>query len=782
MKKIMVFISLMLCVTGFLFAQKYTLSGYVVDAKSGETMIGVNVMVKGEHIGAATDGNGFYRVTGLDPGKVVLVFSYIGYKSKEIVMEVINRSLLLTETALIPEPLEQDVTLVQAERSEIADVEIEVGHRKITPQAIQSIPTSRNDVFRALKFLPGIEGVDPISPLYAVRGGDPGENLILLDGVTIYNPYHCVSTSGLFNLYAVKNVEMMVGGFGSEYGGRNSSVLYITTREGNNEKLHGEINPGLTNSNMAFDFPVGDKATMMVSGRVYYDLVSKFLFYSPNYFADMNVSYNWKINPKNRLSLCYFISRDDMDLSMGKFFKYFKPTFDTDLFDNYDLIYKNQWNNQAATAILKTVLSPQLYLKTQFSGSFFSSKNISLLDFDYTNEDEEEIKLEYSTDIRNKIRDIGGKVTLSADVNSFNVLTLGTEYNQYYFSNDIIINDFSEGETSRKPSLLAGFIEEKLQTPWFILRSGLRSSKYKYMKDWYLEPRFNLVVPLTRDIKLRAAWGTYYQYIISINSQEYELSQFLDYYYPLRKGKPSASIHNILGLDKKLNDQMKISVDFYYKDIQRVYTFDYNLSESEAYRFSDKINAGTGKAYGMEIMWQGEWHKLAGWISYGLGRSTRSYPHIMQGKEYLFDYDRTHTFKAMINHQVQSGLSYSGTLLILSGVPKSMEWANKFYYYYDPVDGTYSSYPVYAAPLKNNARLPLYIRLDLGLKKRIRKGFGAELAEFLNAKESYLNVTFGNLLFFYRNVWIYYPIPGEGLYGMGTNYFPEFSIGYTIKF
>ena len=137
----------------------------------------------------------------------------------------------------------------------------------------------------------------------------------------------------------------------------------------------------------------------------------------------------------------------------------------------------------------------------------------------------------------------------------------------------------------------------------------------------------------------------------------------------------------------------------------------------------------------------------------------------------------------MINHQIHPSLSYSGTLRILSGVPKTLGTSVKSYYYYDPLENEYATLRTYTTERKNNIRLPLFIKLDLGIKKRIRKGFAAELANFLGAEESYLNINLGNILFlFHRNVWFYIETGEEKLYAVGTNYFPEFSMGYTIKF
>jgi hypothetical protein len=782
--KLILSVLLPLFTSSLLHTQTYTVSGYVIDQKTAETIIGVNITVRGTSSGAATDGNGYFRIASLPPGKYVLDVSHIAYDTDSVAIILEDNSLILDEIALVPKAIKFEEVVVTGKSSEIVDAEVEAGHHAMTPQAIRSIPAIRSDVFRAVKYLPGITGVDPISPLYSVRGGEPGENLILLDGVTIYNPYHFVTAAGLFNLNAVKNVEMMVGGFGAEYGGRNSSVLYVTTREGNNKQLHGEIEPGITHSQFALDYPVGENATMMVSGRAYYDLVSRFLLYAPSYFYDMNVSFNWVLGRKNRLNLRFFQSRDYVDFKASNYVSYLSATFNTDVFDGYEFVMKNKWDNRAVTVILKTIVSPSVYLKTQISGSFFSSGNLTVMDYEYFDEDENETtKLFYSTDIKNKIRDLSAKSTLSMQLTSGNALKVGGEFSQYYFSNDISINDISEGVSSREPFLFAGFIEDRLDWHRLTFRAGMRVSKFSFTNQWYNEPRFNAVLALPYNIRLKTAWGKYYQYITSINSQEYEFSQYLDYYYALKVKKPGASTHYILGLDKPITDNSQLSLDLYYKDISQVYTFDYNISELEAFQFSDKLKAGSGKSYGAELLWQGNWKTLSGWLSYGISKSTRSYPHLMNGRTFLFDYDRLHSFKAVINHQIHPRLSYSGTLRIMSGVPKTIETSRKSYFYYDPLTATYSSYPTYVTETKNNARLPLYIRLDLGLKKQIRRGFAAEVAEFLGAKESYLNISFSNLLFlFHRNVWFYFPVEEGKLYGFGTNYFPVFSTSYTIKF
>ncbi|MFC2076662.1 carboxypeptidase-like regulatory domain-containing protein [candidate division KSB1 bacterium] len=766
-------------------ARALTVSGYVVDDERGETMIGVNLLVAGTSTGAATDGNGYFRITDLAAGEYVLRVSYIGYETGEVRVVLTEEagSVILDEIVLHRSAVQLPEVVVGGKRAEVADPEVETSYHEMTRAAVGNIPTARSDVFRAIKFLPGVEGLDPFSPLYSVRGGDTGENLVLLDGVTIYNPYHFVIGSGIFNLYAVKKVELLVGGFSAEYGGRNSSVLYLTTREGNNRRLRGEIEASISQTRFVVDFPVGEDITMMVSGRTYYDMVSRFLFYMPSYFYDFNASLNWKINRRNRLRLRLFQSRDYMDFSFARMSSYFVQTFDIDLYDDFETKYNNNWNNRAVTAVLKTLISPNAYLQTQLSGSFFSSNNRTVFDFEFRPEETDEIiKLFYQTDINNRIEDINAKSTLSLKLNSANTLKIGAEFSSYFFSNDIRINYFGEGAVSRTPYLAAGFLEDRLDYGPFTFRAGLRLSKFSYDDQTYLEPRLNALVALTDDLTFKAAWGHYYQFINSINSQEYEVSQMVDYYYPLKNRDPSRSTHYIAGLESSPTPSTRLSLDLYYKDISRTYTFDYNLTETEVYNFSDKLVAGSGKAYGLELLWKGSWRRLSGWVSYGLGKSTRSYPHIMEGKSYIFDYDHTHSFKLMVSHQVHPSLSYNGTLMVQSGAPKTLERTVRSHYYYDPSSYELAWYPAVVADVKNNVRLPIQIRLDIGLKKRIRKGFGAELAQFLGADESYMNFTFGNLLFLlHRNVMFYIPTY-PGYYGIGSNYAPEISVGYTVKF
>jgi hypothetical protein len=767
-----------------LMGQSYTVSGYITDSETRETLIGAIVFIKETNQGTVSDNNGFFRILNLKNGDYTFQFSSVGYDKRYQKVHVQDKSQVLPETSLKPAIVNlRDVTIIGMRTDSIGDKEVETSQLKISSKTIRNIPSAHGDLFKAIKFLPGVDATEPFSPLYSVRGSDPSGNLVLLDGVAVYNPYHFTTADGLFNIQSIKDVDILLGGFGAEYGGRNSSILYITTKEGNMNKLHGEIEPTTTHSKVFLEFPVGKNGSMMFAGRYFYDIPSHFMFGSNSSFHDLNLSYTNRLNSRNRLTLKIFNSQDNSKYEPDRYFSYIDKSLDIDVYKDMHFSMTNKWSNKIATAYLKTVISPDIYLKTQIYGSFHEANNRSGMDFRLTfDSTSTPLQLTYNSKFTSKINDICAKTSLNIRFDTLNTFHLGLEYNNYYFRNSASIQQIDNGSSTRQPQLFTGYIEDKLHLGRLIVRPGLRISRYSLDNRWLYEPRINTTLNLPADIKFKAAWGIYYQYIISMNTQEYELSQVLDYYYPLKNKAPSKSIHYIAGLEKSINSQSVLSVEAYYIDMPVTYTFDMNINQLQASTFFDKLQQGSGKSYGIEVMWKGQFKKLSGWISYGLSKSTRSYPFIIDGKSFLFDFDRTHSLKTVLNYQATPDLTYNTSLVLQSGLPKTLESSMQNYFYYNPVSGSLAEYPFGISNNKNNARLPISINLDFGVVKRIRTGFGADLAEFLNADRSYLTVTISNILFFRRNVMWYLPYGGKDYFPLGINYLPSVSAGYVIKF
>lgn len=776
-------------------SQSYSISGYITDKSSRETLIGATVQIKGEVKAAITDKNGHYSLTGIKPGKYKLLYSHIGYATIETEIIVKNKGIVLDEVQLKLSPLKLDeVSIIAVKPDDVADKSIETSHIGLTPQMIKSIPTASNDVFSAIKFLPGIDRTETFSPLYTVRGGDPGENAVLLDGVTIYNPYHSSVTSGIFNALTIKNVDMLVGGFGAEFGGRNSSVMYITTKDGNPNELHGEIRPSTFSSRLFLEFPAGKNASMMIAGRYMYDVPFNFLFHNETYFYDFNISYTNRINNRNRITLKYFESKDYTGFDFNTFYVYLDNTFNLDLYKDFYLQQRNDWINRSATAIHKLIISPRIYMRNQVYYSYHKSNNFSGIDFQLAVTEEEGssdttyLQWASNSKLGSKIADFGAKSSLTFKLASFTELHIGAEYNNYEFSNGIYLNDVDNGNFSRYPALVSAFAEQKFTTSYFSLRPGIRISNYRN-GGWMYEPRINASINLPGSIRLKAAYGEYLQYIISMNTNEIEMNQIVDYYYPLWDKEPSKSVHYILGVEKKINPSLKLSVDAYYKEIKRTYTFDINQKAIEAFGFTNKLQQGIGDAYGIEVLLLGKMGKVSGWMSYAYSKSHRQYPEsgINDGEEFAFDYNRPHTLKTVLSYQITPNFALNTSFLFLSGAKRSIETTVQSYFIYDPTSNTSTYFPMFTNDIKNNAKMPPLIHMDLSIEKKLINGFGKKLADFLHADESYVTVTIRDISFLYRNIMLY--IPGMGLPGyydkylpLGTNYLPKVGASYTLKF
>ncbi len=769
-----------------LSAQNYAISGYIVDANTKETIIGATIRVEGLNNGVITDINGFFQYTGLKSGVKTLIISHVGYQTRKLTLRIEDNSVLLEETLLQPRVLTvEELTIVAIKPDVIGDRDVETAMKGLSSKAIRSIPAAKNDVMEAIKYLPGIENTGPTSPLFSVRGGDPSENGVFMDGVLIYNPYHPSIASGIFNTHMIKKMDLMVGGYGAEYGGHNSSIMYVTTKDGNSNELHGDIQPGTLHSKGFVEFPVGHKGSAMIAGRYFFDLFSQFLLENNNYFYDVNLSYTYRANKKNRLTFKYFYSKDYSNLDFRTMYAYLGNSLGIDALKTADFRVKNNWNNKAATIIHKFILTPRLYMRNQVYYSAHNSNNSSSSKLDAYLEvpDTIPLKLDVSSRFVSRIQNITLKSIVNYKLALFSKIRFGMEYNMHVFDNDAFINDVDQNDIKRYPGKLAYFAENKIQLGPFIARPGIRVIDYNNSR-YRFSPRFNATLILPYSIRLKAAWGRYYQNIISLNTGQVEFTQNVDYYYPLITSPASKSIHYLFGLEKRMST-LSFMLDFYYKDLQRVYTF--NFFNSNEPILKNKLDKGKGEAYGAELMVQGKYRDFSGWIGYSISWANRSFPSIDNGESYPYEYNNRHALKSVINFVMTKTLSVNASFTYLSGKYKSIEQNIQSYYTYDPVTNKVDYFPIYISDNKNNAKMPSILNLDLSIIKRLRKGFGKDLADKFNATESYATITIRNLLFFRRNISHYFPGFGFPFYNdkyipLGSNYIPSVGFSYSIKF
>lgn len=758
------------------FMDAGNISGYVASLVSGETLIMANLILDGTTKGASTDINGFFIIRDVKSGRYTLTVSHIGYSNVTRKIEIDDNNIYFKRINLKPQVLQGAPINVSGYRSKIIKKDMDIASVEIDPIVLKKAPQLSKDVFKLIKLTPAVTISDPMSPLFYVRGSDPSENLIQLGGMTIYNPQHIWGMEAIFNPYAIKNIEMLVGGFGAEFGGRNSSILYITSREGHNKKVKGEFKPSTSGVQGAIEFPVLKNGSAMFSGRIMSSLISTVFMSMPNKMIDFNGTYLVHLN-NTRIRFSTFYANDYIDFDIKRLTKYFNMPF-----EDYSIGWLTNTNNFASGIQTRTNISPALIAESQIYYSTFNVSNKTFFTLKIPDEEQDvDIQLDYETLIKNEIKDITIKGNLSWYAFYNQIFKIGFEYNDYTFYNNLGTSSAQNTTSLQKSKLQSVFLQDRIEIGAWRFKAGIRASNFTAHNAWRYEPRTSLAFDLGT-VTLKGAWGKYNQYITAMNTQDYEMSQFLDYYYPLQNTEPIKSEHFILGIEGALFNNLDFSISTYYKDLPVLYRFDYNNDINSVLSYNASLEKGSGEAYGVEILLRGQISSLSGWVSYSWSRSTRSYPSIQNGKEFLYDGDQSHNLKSLLMYDLTRHFTISSSFQLTSGYPKTWETGSINHYSYNPVNNSYGTFPEYITPVKNNVRFPWRLILDIGWRKKLRDGFGYNLAEYLGADTAYLNMSLQNLLFLHRNPYMYMYIPDFGYYGFDFNFIPNVSIGYNIEF
>jgi len=744
------------------------ISGYVVDKETGESIPGVNIFLQGTHAGTSSDLNGFFVLRGIKPGKYILVLSHISYSQKELRISLSSEDLYLGKIELESRIIKGKAVIVTAKKEAIISKETSISTYQINPVILQELPQLNQDIFKALRLSPSVTISDPLSPQLYIRGSDPGENLVLLDGMTIYNPQHFLSAEAIFNPYSIKDITFMVGGFPARYGGRNSSVLAITTRDGHKSEVHGEFSPSVNGISTAVEFPVSPTITSMFSGRVYSDLIYRFLMGSPNILADYNFTIT-KRTERSKLKLSSFYARDFLKWNAKHLFIFFPEEWDQD----FEELFKTSTANLATGIRYHFLITPRILLDVHSYYSQCRSYNKSIL-----KQRVEEVYINLNSEYDNRVSELSIKPELTLFAFTRQTFKVGFDIKRYQFINKYI--GYQNKRFTRKENfdIRAFYFQNKIDIGLLLLNAGLRFSATQDYKS-KPEERLSLTTNMGK-IKVKIALGTYRQLISTLNTNNEEFVKFLEYYIPLRGYPPITSKQKIVEIEYTVSEHSKLSISSYYKNMKRLYRI---VSKSTEMPFKNIfIERGRGRAYGIEFLISVNTPKLVSWISYTYSRGFRTFPSINNGREFAYDADQPHNLKIATMIIPNNYITFSLSMQIASGYPKT--WTNRYYWYfhYDPYTNDISISPSFLTPEKNNVRFPPRVALDIGLKKRLRMGFGAYLADFLQAKEAILNFTIKNVLFLYRNPYCYAYIPGYGYYGFAVNYFPSIQAGYIIKF
>jgi len=702
--------------------QKFTISGYLKDAATGEVLIGAFVYAKGTTIGTSTNAYGFYSLT-IPKGKYDMIFSFVGYKSLE-------EALDLKDNLQLSKELEFDKTEIKAVEiksgsPEEAILTNKLSVIKLSPKELSHLPSFAGDfdLIKTLQSIPGIKTYGDGSALFYVRGGNSDQNLIMVDEAPIYNPSHLFGFFSALAPEAINDAEIYKGDFPAKYGGRLSSVIDIKIREGNMKKFGFAGSIGPYTSYLSVEAPIKkDKCSFYVSGRKstlgWIPFVLKMNRNLKMSFFDVNAKINYKANENNRFFLSFYGGQDVYSRINQSSFNTFGITwnnllgtfrwnhiFNNRLFSNTTVYYsrynyflflsreeKNYWKSAIMDLTFKTdfsyFLNPDNTLRSGISLSYrtFNPGNVS-----FTNPDMQEhapvispyTSLEYDLYLSNE-QQIGEKLTLNYGVRIPVWQDLGPA-TLYSFNSLYGVFDTTAIEKSKVYST--------------------------YVSP---EPRFTISYSFTKRTTLKLSYSRTSQFMQVLTNSTGPFTS-LEVWVPCGPNiKPQKTDHIGLSFFQNLfGSRLLLSVDGFYKWFHN--TIDYKDHANMLFNplIEGELRFGKARAFGAELMLRKPQGKLTGWIGYTYSRSFKEIAGINNDAEFPANYDSPHNIYVNISYDTKKRWFFSANWMYLTGNPITTPVA--FYYY----NGY--TVPVYGA--KNNDRLPDYHRLDVSVGLRLNKAY-----------------------------------------------------------
>ena len=666
-------------------AQSAIISGFISDSSSAEALIGANVILQETGQGMATDINGYYIIQDITPGDYVLMVSYVGFKLKKEKLKISDGQSIKLDISLsedVVELTEIEVTAEQIQRKS----NIQPSKINLSPRMMKAAPAlAEPDLFRTIQALPGVLTTSEFSTGLVIRGGNTDQNLILLDGVTVYNPSHLGGIFSNFIVDGVKEAELIKGAYNAEYGGRLSAVLNIISREGNQKKFEGKANLSLLSAQATIEGPFYKGAWVFSGRRTYFDKIFQNVpTIPPYYFYDIQSHIYTDLTSKDRLSLSFYNGVDDL------------------LFDTFGLT--GRWGNRTVSAQYRRVFSEKLIGNFLYANSLFFT----------------EFGLGGSNGLvsDNQIDDATVAANFSWFKSSESTLKFGAQIKNLGFLYTNSFNDSLQFEINTKPKEFANYMKLKYSvSKRLILEPGLRINLYDvYSDSIFPDLRFGMKYLLNDNRYLNFSVGNYHQFIATF--QDDYNPNILDQWIAVDNSvSPAKSSQIVLGYEEYIKDLYKIQVEGYYKDIKNLFTFeesrattDEAISDSV---LSDIVTPSDGYAYGLELFAQKMSGRLSGWLAYTFSVSRKSMNSIFYEKEeeYYNSWDRTHSFSALGNYIFNNKWDMNWKLSLQSG-----QAYTPIIGYYNQIlpespDEVYRTIP----GTRNSARYSPYSRLDLGI-------------------------------------------------------------------
>lgn len=718
-------------------SQSFQISGYVEDASSGERLIGASVFSTAVNEGTVTNVYGFFTIK-VDANTPTLKFSYIGYESKSI--EASSKS---NQKFIVP--LEPNLTIQEVVVTERSDYDSNTYDSFLSDQNLAKDITKMPalggelDYMRLLQQLPGVQsGTDGLGGLY-VRGGNADQNLVLLDGVPIYNPYHALGLVSIFDEQVIKKVTYHRGQFPSRYGGMISSVVDVRTKEGNNKNFKLNAGVGLIASKIKAEGPIaGGKGSFLISGRrTHIDpFLRKFSRdkraeenqegYYDYSFGEVMAKVNYGISPKTKFFLSFYKGSD---------------SYENELKINEiegDFILKDEeyqdlnWGNNIGSMRLNYQITNKLFCNftTTFSKFFFQSNENRYFEFDdgFDLNQQSRYKETYFSNITN----VAFKTDFDYVPNSSHYFRGGLEYSRSTFQPGVLTTQDSLffGFEQLTEELLTGkgeIVSEVnlyLEDEWLIhknfgINAGIYSSLFKVEGKNYLllDPRLSINWQAIRPISFHLSLNRLNQPLHLLTRTGSGFPN--DLWVPATsKVKPQQAWIYDLETRFRLSKQWNAEAHIYYKKMNNLINYidgaDFSTSSNtlSAFNWEEKVTVGQGESKGVELLIKKDKGRFQGWMSYTLSETTRQFDQLNGGEVFPFRFDLRHVFSIIGSMDVNEHWTLSSSWNYRSGSNISLAYSD---WQYIRQDGT-PDIIFFDLEDRNSFKLPAYHRLDIAAK------------------------------------------------------------------
>jgi hypothetical protein len=705
--KIILFASLIL-ISAWVNAQT-RISGFVKDASSGERLIGANITETGTTKGTVTDNNGYFTL--LVKAPVSIQTSYIGYAPINILIS--SDSDTLVEISLTPG---EQLTAVVVSANKILRPNV----AKLTTLELQSIPSlgGKPDVLKALQLLPGIKSQSEGSSLLLVRGGSPGENMYLFDNVPVIYVNHLGGFMSVFNPDIINSIDVYKGGFPARYGGKLSSVVDITQKEGNTTGFKGSMSLGLTDLSLTLEGPIKKKASYIFTGRkTLFGLLmmagtgigdgnSFIMSYG---FHDLNGKISWKPNAKNSLHFNLYQGDDNLNY-------WAKKSKANPENKNH---YSYTWGNWLASASWKHVVTSKL-----FSDNIVSYTRYRLREkqkYSYQGDSGlENVTYKYLSTVQVVALQSAWKYQARPNWVSNFGFNSSLAFNLPNYTNQS--NMPSTNQKDQIPSLeTALYDDNKFNLPYgFQLNAGLRFVNFstRGVTDFALEPRISLNKDLAPNHQLNMSYMRVNQFSHLLYTPGSLMSN--EVWIPADKTiKHAASDQYTIGWTGIYGDgAYQSEVSLYYKTLKDLATYKegfINLKGDNTWR-SKVETGGKGEAYGLEVLFRKNTGNWTGFASYSWSKATRQFPGINRGQKFLYDYDSPNAASLYVNYKFSEQISINMAWIYQTGLPYTPVIGRQLTPSMEPDEnGVYINYETFIYGERNSARMKNYHRLDIGL-------------------------------------------------------------------